>query len=93
MKRSLAIVVCTVALALAMFAPSKASAGGRYYGYGSYYGYGCCCVSYCWVRGRGFNRPYAHPRYRYDYGYSGDGYSRGYPLAHGYARRGVRRGW
>ena len=86
MKRSLAIFVCAVALALATFAPSMASAGGRYHGYGYGYGYDCCCVSYCcgWVRGRGFNRSYAHPRYRYDYGNA---------PSRNYVRREARRGW
>ena len=84
MKRYLAIFVSAVTLTLAMFAPSTASAGGRYQGYG--YGYDCCCVSYCcgWVRGRGFNRSYAHSRYRYDNGYA--------PSRH-YVRREARRGW
>jgi len=78
MKRSLAIVVCAVALTLAMFAPSKASAGGRYYDYG--YVYGDCCPNYgCgYIRGRGFNRRYGYGR----------GYARyGYPRARSYARR------
>jgi hypothetical protein len=68
MKRSLAIGLAAAGLALFAFAPTEASAGGRYHGYGYGYGYGCCCPSYCcgWVRGRGFNRPYAHYGY---YGY------------------------
>ena len=74
-----------IALALAMFAPSKASAGGYWAGYG----YGCCCVTYCYGAVRG---GYAYPRYgsrRYGYGRR---YSRyGYPRARGYARRQLRR--
>ena len=65
MKRSLAIAACTFVLALAMFAPSKASAGGYWAGYG----YGCCCVTYCYGAVRG---GYAYPRYgsrRYGYGH------------------------
>ena len=80
MKRSLAIVVCAVALTLAMFAPSKASAGGRYYDYDYGYVYGDCCPNYgCgYIRGRGFNRRYGYGR----------GYARyGYPRARSYARR------
>lgn len=86
MKKSLAIVVAAAGLAVLAFAPTEASAGGRDYGYA--YNYGCCCPTYCcgWVRGRGFNRPYAHARYGY-YGYR-------YPLARDYARREVlRRRW
>ena len=90
MQWSLAIVVCAFAFALAMFTPSKASAGGYYSGYS----YGCCCVTYCYgsVRSRGFNRRYAYPRY--DYGRGGPRYSYGrggYPRARSYARRGARR--
>ena len=97
MKTSLAIVVCAVALALVMFAPSKASAGGRYYddGYGYGYAYGYCCPTCGYVRGRGFNRRYGYGRAygspRYAYGRYG--YGRGYPRARGYARRSARRGW
>ena len=46
MKTSLAIVVCAVAAVLMMFAPSKASAGGRYYSDGYGYAYGYCCPSH-----------------------------------------------
>lgn len=90
MKRSLAIAACTFVLALAMFAPSKASAGGYWAGYG----YGCCCVTYCYgaVRG-GYAYPgYAYPRYgsrRYGYGHRYSRYR--YPRARGYARRQLRR--
>ncbi len=80
MKRSLAIAACTFVLALAMFAPSKASAGGYYAGYN----YGCCCVMYCYGSVRG---GYAYPRYGYGHRYS----RYGYPRARGYARRQLRR--
>jgi hypothetical protein len=92
MKKSLAIVVSVVALALVTFAPSKTSAQGvsiyigpgypNYgYGYGYYprysYGYGSY-PSY----GRGY-----YPRYSYGYN---PGYY-GYPRARRYVRRHVRR--
>ena len=93
MTKSLAIVACCTAFALAMLTPSKASAGGYYVDTG--YAYGCCCVTYCtgWVRGRGFNRRYAYPGYAaYDYGYAYPGYA----YSRGYTRRQWRRavrGW
>ena len=84
MKKSLAIVVCAVALAFVMFAPSRASAGGvsininrGYYGGYRYprYGYGYRYPRY----GYGYRYPrygYRYPRYRY-----------GYPRARSYVRR------
>jgi hypothetical protein len=90
MKTSLAIVVCAVAAVLMMFAPSKASAGGRYYSDGYGYAYGYCCPGCGYVRGRGFNRRYAYGR---GYAYDRYGYGRGYPRGRAYARRSARRGW
>ena len=106
MKKSLAIVVCAVALAFVMFAPSRASAGGvsinapgvsininrGYYGGYRYprYGYGYGYPRY----GYGYPRyryGYGYPRYRYGYGYPR--YRYGYPRARSYVRRGVRRHW
>ena len=88
MKKSLAVVVCAVALAFVMFAPSKTSAGGVsiYIGGGGYYG--------------GY-RYYRYPRYAYGYGYRSRYRSRyryrypryGNPRARSYVRRGVRRRW
>ena len=79
MKKSLAVVVCAIALAFVIFSPSKASAGGVsiYIGGGGYYG--------------GY-RYYRYPRYgyrsRYRYRYP----RYGNPRARSYVRRGVRRG-
>ena len=75
MKKSLAIVVCSVALTFVMFAPSKASAGGVSIntpgvsininrGYYGRYGYGYRYPRY----GYGYSYPrYRYPRYRYGY--------------------------
>ncbi|HBF60088.1 MAG TPA: hypothetical protein DDW48_01130 [Methyloceanibacter sp.] len=63
MKRTFAICVSAATLALVMFAPTKASAGGYYNGYS----YGCCrVVTYCYgyARGRVAYGHYAQPRYR-----------------------------
>jgi len=89
----LAVVVCAVALAFVIFAPSKASVGGLsiYIGGGGYYG--------------GY-RYYRYPRYAYGYRYPRYGYRSRYrsryryryprygnPRARSYVRRGVRRRW
>ena len=80
MKKSLAVVVCAVALAFVMFAPSKASAGGVsiYIGGGGYYG--------------GY-RYYRYPRYAYRSRYRYRYPRYGNPRARSYVRRGVRRRW
>ena len=93
MKKSLAIVVCAVALAFVMFAPSRASAGGvsinapgvsininrGYYGGYRYprYGYG---YGYRYPR---YGYGYRYPRYGYRY----PSYRYGYPRARSYVRR------
>ena len=79
MKKSLAVVVCAVALAFVMFAPSKASAGGVsiYIGGGGYYG--------------GYPRYGYRSRYRYRYPRYGNPRARSY-VRRG-VRRGVRRRW
>ena len=100
MKKSLAIVVCAVALAFVMFAPSRASAGGvsinapgvsininrGYYGGYRYprYGYG---YGYRYPR---YGYGYRYPRYGYRYpryGYRYPSYRYGYPRARSYVRR------
>jgi hypothetical protein len=102
MKWSLAINVCALAVALVMFSPSQASAGGRYQGYS--YSYGCPSYAYAYgypryAYGRGYTRyGRGYPRYsygrrspRYSYGRGYPRYGRGYPRARSYARRGARR--
>jgi hypothetical protein len=98
MKKSLAVFVGAVALALVMLAPSKASAqvniyvspGYSHYGYGYYphYGYGYSYPHY------GYG--YAYPHYGYGYGY-GYGYYPHYGYGYGYypgwRYRHWRRAW
>src|SRR5690349_18339872 len=89
MKKSLAVYTAAGALvALAMFAPTTASAQGGYAHYG--YGYGYPHYGY----GYGY-----YPRYNYGYygGYPGYGYSGGNPGYYGgywgHGRRVARRVW
>jgi len=104
MKKSLAIVVCAVALAFVMFVPSRASAGGVSIntpgvsininrGYYGGYGYRYPHYGYGYYPRYG----YSYPRYGYGYRYPRYGYypryRYGYPRARHYVRRGVRRHW
>jgi opacity protein-like surface antigen len=88
MKKSLAVFVSAVALALVMFAPSKASAQVNIYigpGY-SHYGYGYAYPHY------GYG--YAYPHYGYGYGYHPHyGYGYGYGYYPGWRYRHWRRAW
>ena len=93
MKKPLGVIVSVVALALMMFAPSKASAqvsiyiGPGYPAYGN--GYGGYYPRY----GYGYGGYY--PRYGYGYGgypsYGYGGYYNNYAYPRRYARRYVRR--
>ena len=99
MKKSLAVCMASVALvALAMFAPTNASAQVNIYvgpgGYG-HYGYG-----YGGYPHYGYGYGYGYPHYGYGYGYYpqyGYGYYGGYPGYYGgywgHGRRVARRVW
>jgi opacity protein-like surface antigen len=92
MKKSLAVFVSAAALALVMFAPSKASAqvniyigpGYSHYGYGQHYGYG-------YGQHYGYGYGYPHYGYGYGYGYPHYGYYPGW--RHRHWRRAWRRSW
>ena len=102
MKKSLAIVVCAVALAFVMFVPSRASAGGvsintpgvsininrGYYG-----GYGYRYPRYGYGYGYYPRYGYSYPRYGYGYRYPRYGYYPRYRYGYPRARRYVRRHW